>query len=224
MSTLLVVFHPRRIPAAVKAFDALDTDIAYVSGGNEAQACEMWADVAAGSDHDYLVVCADDCIVSQEAFDAVVAALEDGVEVATGWCRLDATHSLSNLTDRPVEGDTADYGAYSFMPAEDVWAQDARFTTGFAGLALTGMSRRMWEQFPMACFGSEDIGWASDLHLSMRLRDAGVPVTAIRDGFVQHLKQRWGSPDSQHQMQLLINGEVPREVIWSSRSRHEQAS
>lgn len=223
MSVLLVVFHPRRIPAAVAAFDALGTDIAYVSGGNEAQACEMWADVMAGSDHDYLIICADDCIVSQAAFDAVVAALEDGAQVATGWCRLDATHSLSNLTDEPVKGNIPRYGAYSFMKATDVQAQDERFLTGFAGLALTGMSREMWEQFPMACFGSEDIGWASDLHLSMRLRDAGVPVTAVRDGFVQHLKMRWGAPDTSGVMRLLINGEVPREVIWSSRSRHEQA-
>lgn len=217
MSALLVVFHPRRIPAVVAAYDELDADIAYVSGGTEAQACEMFADVLAESDHDYLVMCSDDCIVTQEAFDAVVAALEDGVEVATGWCTLDSTHPLANVTDKPVRGDTPCPEAYSFMEADDVRAQAERFTTGFAGLALTGMSRRMWEKFPMECFGPNSVGWASDFHLSMRLRDAGIPMTCVRDGFVQHLKVQWGIPDTVAGMQLLI-GEIPREIIWRLRS------
>lgn len=217
MSALLVVFHPRRIPAAVAAFDALDADIAYISGGNEAQACALWPEVMAGSEYDHLIVCADDCIVTQEAFDAVAGALEDGVEVATGWCTLDSTHPLSNLTDRPVTGDTPHEDAYHFMLADDVREQEPLFPTGFAGLALTGMSREMWERFPMACYGPDSVGWASDFHLSVRLRDAGIPVTAVRDGFVQHLKQRWQHHDTLHEHRLLIRGEIPRSVTWSLR-------
>jgi GT2 family glycosyltransferase len=218
VSALLVIFHPRRIPAAVASFDALDADIAYVSGGNESQACDMFADVLAGSDHDYLIVCADDCVITQSAFDAVVAALEDGVEVATGWCTLDKDNPLANVTDAPLDGDVPRAKAYSFMYAEDVRTQPERFETGFVGLGLTGMSRQLWERFPMACFGSEYHGWASDFHLSVRLRDAGIPMTAVREGFVHHLKQRWGRPDGDPEMRLLI-GEIPREVIWRVRER-----
>lgn len=217
MTALLVVMHPRRIPAAVEAFDALDADIAYLSGGTESQAMDMFTDVLAGSDHDHLIVTADDVIVTQPALDAVVAALEDGVEVATGWCLLDRASSWSNVTDELLVGNIPRWAAYRFLQARAVWAQPARFETGFVGLALTGMSRQLWERFPMACFDPEGKGWASDFHLSVRLRDAGIPMTAVRDAYVEHLKEKWTYSDRSEEMRLLI-GEIPREVIWRLRS------
>lgn len=216
MTALLVVMHPRRIPVCVKAFDALDADIAYLSGGNESQAMDMFAEVLAGSDHDHLVVVSDDVIVTQPALDAVVAALEDGVLVATGWCLLDRTNRYSNVTDQPLIGNKPDWSAYSFMTAVDVRDRSERFETGFAGLALTGMSRELWQRFPMACYGADLHGWASDFHLSVRLRDADVPITAVRDAYVEHLKERWTYADNADEMRLLI-GEIPREVIWRLR-------
>jgi GT2 family glycosyltransferase len=119
------------------------------------------------------------------------------------------------ITRRPLMGETPTVGAYdfySFLEVED-WPGET-LPTGFVGFALTCMSREMWREFPFGCFANGPRGYASDFHLTRRLRDAGVPMVAARDGYVTHVKEQWNKLDRAPEKRLMI-GEAPPGV------RHE---
>jgi hypothetical protein len=151
-------------------------------------------------------------VVTQGALNAVLRYAEE-FPVVTGWCRLDSTHPEVNITCRPLMGDVPVAGAYDFYRYTDVRAaREPLLATGFVGFALTCMSREMWQRFPFGAFGGSQQSWSSDFHLSMRLRDAGMPMVAARDGYVEHVKETWGRLDQAPGKRLLI-GEQPAGVV-----------
>jgi hypothetical protein len=128
--------------------------------------------------------------------------------VVTGYCRLDWSHPSVNITRQPLRGHVPTAGAYDFYSLDEVQAwPDPLVPTGFVGFALTCMSREMWRTFPFGAFGGASQAWSSDFHLSMRLRDAGVPMMAARGGLVGHLKKRWNTLDNTPGRELLVGKE-----------------
>lgn len=215
MRPLLVVTHPRRIPECVDAFRVLTCDVAYISGMHMPAVCRSMAAIVDEGGYDAYLVCADDCVVTQAAVNAVVDVLEDGHPAATGWCRLDRGHGLVNLTRGPLTGDHPVEEAYDFYPYREVADHPREIVpTGFMGMALTGMAAAMWRTFPLSCFEDhEGRGWSSDFRLSTQLRDARVEMVAARGGYVDHVKERWMMADRAPSARLLI-GDIPQEVIW----------
>ena len=212
---LLAIMHPRDIPDAVAAFRALDIRRAWLQGYTEWQLQEVVRSIVDDEDipFTHLLMVADDVVVPQAALDAVLDLAREGRPVVTGWCRLDATHPLVNITDGALMGDEPTPGAYRFRRFADVVAHPSPvIETGFVGFALTCMPRAMWRAFPFGAFGGPSQSWASDFHLSRRLRDAGVPMVAARDGGCHHLKERWLEMDRDPSKRLLI-GERPATVI-----------
>lgn len=206
---MLMIPNPRRIPACMDAFNALDTDIAWLTG-MAAREIPYWVNqIIDETDYAAYVVCADDCIVPQQALDAVIALLDAGHPAVTGWCRLDRTHDLANICDAPIVGDAPAESAYPFYRADDVLGYpDEVVPTHFMGMALTGMTRAMWKKYPHGCLPN---GTASDWHLSIRLRDDGVPMVAARSGFVDHVKETWNRSDRAPENRILV-GHVDPEV------------
>jgi len=220
--TLVVVTNPRNIPDAMTAFRALSCDVAFVTGYTQAEAVEPMRALMAeqASRYDLFMVCADDCVVTQAAVDAVVRLLEDGHPAATGWCRLDRTHACVNLTTKPLRGNVPTVDGYTWWRYDEVmaWADEV-VPTHFMGMGLTAMPVELWQRFPYDVFTDDGRGYSSDFHLSMRLRDAGVPMVAARSGFIDHLKERWLMADAAPHMRLLL-GEVPQSVtIETARAR-----
>ena len=214
MNPLLVVTQPRSIPECMDSFAALDTPVAYIRGFALLDVCPVMAALVEETDHDPVLVCADDCIVTQGAVDAVLGLLAEGHPVVTGWCRLDRTHEQVNLSTIPLADETPAESSYRFPAAE--WVRDypdPAVPTYFAGMALTGMSRDMWLRFPLDCYSNGQAGWGSDYHLSRRLGLAGIPIVAAREGYVDHVKEVWMRNDLAADKRLLI-GEIPAEVVW----------
>jgi hypothetical protein len=150
--------------------------------------------------------------LAEKKYAAELAAA--GHPVVTGWCRLDSTHPLVNITDGPLHGDVPTAGAYRFRRFRDVVEYpEPVVPTGFAGFALTCMSRDLWRQFPFGAYGGPSSSWSSDFHLSARLRDAGIPIVAAREGYVEHLKERWGELDRAPQARLLIGEQPPAVTV-----------
>lgn len=202
---LLAVMNPRRIPECIASLEALDVRKVWLSNFTEWQLQEQMAElVGSWLPFSHLILVADDCIVTQQALDAVLAHAPEH-PVVTGYCRLDWSHPLVNITRRPVHGDVPSAGAYDFYALDEVQAwPEATGPTGFVGFALTCMSREMWREFPFQVFGTESRSYASDFNLSMRLRDAGVPMVAVRDGLVGHFKKQWNTLDSTPGRELRI--------------------
>lgn len=213
---VLAIMAPRDIPDAVAAFRRLDIPRVWLRHYTEWELGEVMAGVVADGSREWshLVLCADDVVVTPPALDAVLALAREGRPVVTGWCRLDATHPLVNITDGALVGDDPTPGAYRFRRYRDVVAYpEAVVPTGFVGFALTCMPRAMWEAYPFGAYGGPSQSWSSDFHLSRRLRDAGVPMVAARDGYTEHLKERWQQLDRAPEKRLLV-GERPPAVVW----------
>jgi hypothetical protein len=141
-----------------------------------------------------------------------LAIREPGV-VVTGWCNLDASSDLVNLSVEPLAASEPAASTYSFPTR--AWVEqhpEPVVRSYFAGHCLSFMERALWERFPWQCYGGAP-GYASDLHVSWRLQEAGVPIMAARDGFVRHVKERWNYVDTTPGRELLI-GKEPSGVVW----------
>jgi hypothetical protein len=215
---LVMVTNPRTIPECIQSFKDLTTDVGWVSGFTQSGVMAPMAQLIEDTDYDVYLSCADDCIVSQEAVDAVVALLDAGHPVATGWCRLDRTHEYVNLTTEPIRGDRPTVNAYSWWRYDDVMAwPDEEVPTHFMGMSLTAMPRELWQRYPYRVFGHDGPGYSSDFNLSMRLRNDGVPMIAAKSGFVDHVKETWNHGDKDPAKRLRI-GEMPAGVTLDVRS------
>ena len=210
---LLAVMNPRQIPECMASLRGLDVPKAWLQNYTEWHLQEVIASIVRDEaiHFTHLVLVADDCIVTQSALDAVLEHAQDH-PVVTGYCRLDWSHPSVNITRRPLHGDRPSAGAYDFYSLDEVQAwPEPLVPTGFVGFALTCMSREMWREFPFGAFGAASQAWSSDFHLSMRLRDAGVPMVAAREGLVGHLKKRWNTVDNTPGRELLV-GKQPAGV------------
>lgn len=214
MKPLLLVMNPRDIRECVDSIARLPIDRVWLRSYTEAElvdAIPAALDLA-GPEYDYVFLVADDVVVFPGALDAVLS-LAENLDVVTGYTRLDSTSPFVNITKRPLAGDVPVAGAYEFFRYEEVAsAETAAVSTGFVGFALTGMRRALWDEFPFAVFGSPP-GYSSDFALSVRLRDAGVPMFAARDGYVEHVKEEWNRLDTEPRKRLLL-GERPSELVY----------
>ena len=212
MKPLLLVLNPRRIPECVDAIAALPIDRVWLQNYTESELSDVIPGVIAACDHDVIGVLSDDTEPTREAL-AAVLELASPDRVTTGWCNLDDTSELVNLSTEPLATSTPTTTAYTFPTRAWVEAHDTReVPTYFAGHCLTFMHRDLWRRFTWECHGGPP-GYASDLMLSWRLQEAGVPIVAARDGFVRHVKARWNYVDDTPGRELLV-GKEPAGVVW----------
>jgi hypothetical protein len=215
MKPLLAVLNPREIEECKESIWALECDQLWASYMTEADAARAINDaVAEHPQYTHIGVIADDCIVTQEALDAVLADL-DHVDAVTGWCRLDRTHPLANVTTGPMKLRHPGIDAYGpwYQAREIIERAGERLPTGFMGFALTFLSRELWDRFPMQPLAPDGKGFASDFSLSLRLQDAGVPMWVTSCSEVVHVKERWGwewTPDAEPRKRLLIGEREPK--------------
>lgn len=217
MRPLLLVLNPRDIRECVESIARLPIDKAWLRSYTEDELTRVIPEVISDADgsYDYFLIVPDDCVVTPGAL-ASVLEQADAHPVVTGFTRLDATHPLVNITTRPLIGDEPVPGAYDFYAYADVMAHDGpTLPTGFVGFALTGMSRELWQRFPFQARGVGSTACCSDFDLSVRLRDAGIPMVAVTGGYVEHVKIRWGERDcGKDPRKRLLIGERPQGVIY----------
>lgn len=208
MNPLLVIFHPRRIPECMAAFQALNIPKAYLQGYTERGLCEAFPALVQNTDYSHYIAISDDTIIRQESLQAVIEGLEQDVApVVTGWSNLDGKDPRVNLTRCPLKGDAPTVDAYDMLHWSEIMGHPEPFLqTWFAGMCLTGMSRELWERYPFDCFG--DPGYASDFKLCKKLEVDGVPILAAREGFVMHAKEKWNYLDTGLGRELLIGVDV----------------
>jgi hypothetical protein len=212
VANLLMVLNPRRIPECVAAIDALPIDKVWLERYTEIELVSVIPEVLAECDHDMVGVLSDDTVPTVRALDAVLNITAPG-RVATGWCGLDSTSPLVNLSTTPLTTDVPTPDAYTFPTRTLVESSESHeVRTYFAGHCLTFMPRELWHQFPWGCHGGPP-GYASDLNLSWRLQQAGVPIFAARDGGIEHVKAQWNYVDGTSGRKLLI-GVEPAGVRW----------
>lgn len=208
----MCVMNARRIPECIDSLEQLDCDLAWMTGYTDAELGPVHQELVADTDYDAYLVVSDDCVVTAAALDAVLKLLKEGHPAATGWCKLHRTSPFANLCRWPLIGDEPKPAAYPFYRVRDVRACESETVpTHFMGFAFTGMPRELWQRFPYGAYTERRAtGYSSDFHLCVRLRDAGVPMVAARDGYVEHLKtvERRLKPASHR----LLVGKIDRQV------------
>lgn len=200
MSDVLLVLNPRRIEECLAAIRALDIDKIWIRNLAERQVEARWPEVlelAAG--YDRALIVSDDCVPHQPALDHVRGLLDDGHEVASGYCNLGADDMRVNLCPLPYP----DVHVHMTLAEAQSWPGEV-IPTSFVGFALTGMSVEMWARYPYRTTGG---GWGADQTLCERLADDGVPVVAHRSAFVWHVKETWSRMDAEPRKRLLVGVE-----------------
>jgi hypothetical protein len=207
-----MVLHPRRIPECVAAISSLPIDKVWLERYTESELVDVIPRVLAECDHDLVGVLSDDTAPTADALDAVLRiAAED--RCVTGWCTLDEFSDQVSLSSEPLASSVPTAETYSFPTRDWVEAHATlEVRSYFAGHCLTFMPRGLWQRFPWECHGGPP-GFASDLMLSWRLQEAGVPIIAARDAYVRHVKARWNYVDDTPGRELLI-GTEPSGVRW----------
>lgn len=215
MRHLVCVMNARAIPECIDSLQALDCDVAWMSGYTDAELGPVHQRIVRTTDYDTYIVISDDCIATQAALDAVTDLLEAGHPAATGWCKLHTTSDDANICHSPIIGDHPNLDAYPFYKVRDVRDHpDPVVPTHFMGFSFTGMTRDLWQRFPYAAYTEiRRTGYSSDFHLCHRLRDAGVPMVAARDGYVEHLKTLKRPKPRSHR---LLIGRMAKEVRIAS--------
>lgn len=205
---LLLIMNPRRMRECLDSFAALTVPRAYMTGFTERELCSVIPEIIASTDYTHYVIVSDDTVVPQRAVDAVYAHL-DGHPVVTGWCNLDEQSALCSVVDKPLVGDAPTADSYSFMHwTRVVMHPDDLIRTWFSGMCLTGMAREMWQRYPFSVFQGGN-GYASDYRLCWRLQQDEVPIMAVREGVVTHVRERWDVPDPDPRKRLYLgNGSV----------------
>ncbi len=215
---LLAVMNPREIPECVESLRALPIRRAWLQRYTEYQLQSVIASLVADEfvQFTHLGLVADDVVVSPEALAAVLDVARSR-EVATGYCRLDETHPLVNVTKRPVSDPEPSREAYHFFSYDEARLQARAFRTGFVGFAITFMPRELWRRFPFTVYGDEARSFGSDYSLSHRLGAAGVPMWCARDGYVRHVKAEWNSlrdaNDAATPERRILVGEEPARLV-----------
>lgn len=208
MNPALVVLHPRRIPEAIDALNHLPVPQCRIVGLTERGVADVWPQVLEDAHKrriTHLCVVSDDAVVTQHALTSVLRAAVHGV--VTGWCNLDESDNRVNLSDKPLTNRVPSEQAYALPTVWDVIAGPSLRRTWFTGMCLTTATLAVWEQYPFEPYGSP--GYASDYHMSLRLQDDDVRVTAVREGFVRHLKRTWNQHDPRWELRLTGEG-----IVW----------
>lgn len=214
---LLVILNPRRIPECMDAFDALDVDKAYIRGMREADVMTTgFPDVLKRAPWaDPISVVSDDTIVSQKALDTVLSLqAQHPDKCVTGWCPLAMGHLLCNLTTNRLAPGPPTVESYSFITCGQAKFPHYPYRTTFTGMALTTMSRSLWERFPFQAYDPQWGGNASDYHLSYRLQQADVEILTHRHAEIVHVKETWNEADRGQGRELLI-GREPAHVVFN---------
>lgn len=216
-STALVVLNPREIPECMTALRALRVPKCWVSYMYEPPAAKAINRAIEETSFDRYVVISDDTCPTQDALDRVLA-LHDRMPGAcvTGYCNLDSSLPFVNLTWpwkqlAPPPPSVDSYALVMRSEIDNRLPHGAAFRSGFAGLALTCMSRELWLRFPLH---HTSLGGQIDYQLSYELQQAGVEIHAPIGAFVQHVKEEWNKMDKNPEKRLLV-GERPSSVTWT---------
>lgn len=204
---LLIILNPREIDECLASYAELEIDRLWISYFSEAQIAAVWESDVMPKTKRYrnLMVTSDDGVVRQHVIDTVSALLEEH-PVVSGYCNFSAVDFRVNLSRSPLGPQPAESAYDPPMLAEVMEWTSPIYPTYFVGMSVTGMSRKMWLEFPFRV--TEHLG-QSDFHLSKRLHAADVPMVGARDAFCWHVKEVWNTMDREPRKRLLVGERNP---------------
>ena len=188
-SHALLVMNPRNIDECVRSIAALEVDKFWFTGFTEQMLEQPINDLVERTGYDYYTIVSDDVVVTPRSFHAVREAAEDPAcegQVVSGWCNLDLTDRglrMSSVIRTRFATFESTRENYDWVPIRELLEGLPLRRTWFAGMCMTCMSRELWQRFPFLYNGP------SDFSLSCRLQMEDVPIYAVRDAGVFHVKE-----------------------------------
>jgi len=218
----LLVMQPRNIRPAIESYKkSFDIPMVFFKAFTEPQVTLQLNKYIREHDYTHYIIIGDDAIVTRQAADTVLYYTEnEEYEVFTGWMNMhinkDGTFSKESTVNHNIvkcldlnDGPTREeYGEWITMEKMRS-LEPCPIRTTYANFALTGMSKEMWERFPISCWPR---GNSSDHHLSLRLQDEGIKVWTHPNAFIRHLRRGW-SPLPDH---WLVGNMTPEIVEYQN--------
>tara|TARA_R110001592_G_scaffold360282_1_gene668397 strand:- start:3521 stop:4234 length:714 start_codon:yes stop_codon:yes gene_type:complete len=217
----LLVMQPRNIKPALdsykKSFENIP--IVFFKAFTEPQVTLELNKFIKLYDYTHFIIIGDDAIVTRQAAETVLHYTKsDKCDVFTGWMNMHIESDGSFSEESTVNQNKIGCKDPSWGPAREEYGswvtmeQMRKITpqlvrTSYANFALTGMTKEMWEKYPVSCWPR---GNSSDHHLSLRLQNDGVKVWTHPNAFIRHLRKGW-APLPDH----WLVGNVPSEIIMS---------
>ena len=219
MRVAIMVMRARDIEDSLKSIQALPYSKVWVEYHREKEIQKIFPQVlgqALERGYSHLAIISDDGIVDDpEAADAIfTAALSH--QVVCGWCYDSREQDeypvpLTNMSKKPLDASTI-VKKIDQMSVDEILNGPPLFRTYFSGLSLHTMSLDLWRKYPFQCYMNSHSGGgrASDFHICKRLQDAGIEITAVREGKIRHLGRKLAIASEKH----LYCGQRPKAIRW----------
>lgn len=142
--------------------------------------------------HTHIGIFSDDAWASPETVVKIFEAAKEH-PVVCGWC--DNQGEFCNLTKEPLKDcypqiEGWRLGDSLYKKEEVVNSKEEKIRTWYSGFSLHVMPVELWIRFPFQCHPGElRRGFASDQHLCWRLQEANIPIVALRDAVINHIRK-----------------------------------
>ena len=218
----LLVMQPRNIQPALESYKkSFDIPMVFFKAFTEPQVTLQLNKYIKEHDYTHYIIIGDDAIVTRQATETVLQYTESKkCDVFTGWMNMHINDDGSFSEQSTVNQNRIRCTDPSWGPAREEYGEwitmemmrklpPELVRTSYANFALTGMTKELWEQYPISCWPR---GNSSDHHLSLRLQNDGVKVWTHPKAFIRHLRKGW-APLPDH----WLVGSVPPEIIeWQN--------
>jgi len=220
MKPLLCVLKVREIPQCLESYEAALSiiDQVWICGYKEIeiealQILDQVVKQAREKGYTHLMMISDDATISNEAVLEVLRITEQH-DFATGFCRLDYTSKLVNLSYFQLKDERPrSLADYRLMRYEEIPKGD--FQTTFSGFALTCLPIEYWERYPFQCIfnGGDHNGSCSDWMMCVRMGKDHINLWTNRSTEVIHEKIKASTVIGQ----TFFIGEQYQQIIWRTK-------
>lgn len=197
INPIILITRVRNLKKSLKSIEALPYSKVWVEYHTELEISKKFPAIVKSARHrgyTHLAVFSDDGIISPEGAEIIFDAAKY-IPVACGWCNMDSG-PLSNISKSPLRDVTPTTNSYDLFTIDEILNHpDYSIRTWFSGASMHVMSLDLWKIHPYMCYGPKDPevtdykGHSSDYHLCIRLQNASVPIFAMKDARIKHIRK-----------------------------------
>jgi hypothetical protein len=192
--TVLMVMSIRDFKSVVDSNNSLDCEKIIFRGYTEYELCPLINNFIKESNFKYYFICSDDCVMSKQNFDLLKFNLQF-FPIVSGWgivrqnnnqTTISNTGTITNLFCKIPQVTWTNYDSNKVLGPIGVYYDTHEINklpnfikSGFTGWFYTGMSKKLWEEYPFQV--CEYPSASSDMNFSLRvLKDGKYDQTIVK--------------------------------------------
>jgi hypothetical protein len=197
VNPIIMITRVRNLKESLNSINALPYPKVWVEYHTEKEIAEKFPSIikeAKRRKYTHLAIFSDDGVISPESTEIIFDAAKF-IPVSCGWCNMDAG-PLSNISKSPLRDVNPTTNSYDLFTITEILSHpDYSIRTWFSGASMHTMRLDLWVRHPYMCYRPVDStikdykGHSSDYHLCIRLQNANVPIFAMKDSRIKHIRK-----------------------------------